>query len=398
MTTVGGSTRQLQSWISAYEEFTAASGSPRIYQLWTAIACLAGAMERKIWVRTMQSNLYPNLYTLLVGGPGIGKSQALGHAERFWRALKGHHVAPTSLTKASLVDALADAKRSIVRPGQIPPHVEFNSLLVPASEFGAFLPQYENDFMNTLTTLYDGGTYAERRRTKDLKLEIPRPQLNILGATTPSYLNSLLPQGAWDQGFISRTILIYSGERAIRDVFAEELVDPALHGALTNDLKLISEQFGKMDFTPECVEAIREWNSSDCAPQPTAPKLKYYCTRRLLHTLKLTMVASIDRAPSLVIERQDFERAKGWLLSAEAAMDDIFLAMNTGGDGTIMEDTWNFVYKIQSKEKRPISEQRIVSYLSTKTPTHNIKSMLDTLIRAGMLELVPGGYQARPKL
>jgi len=252
--------------------------------------------------------------------------------------------------------------------------------------------------MNTLTTLYDGGTYAERRRTKDLKLEIPRPQLNILGATTPSYLNSLLPQGAWDQGFISRTILIYSGERAIRDVFAEELVDPALHGALTNDLKLISEQFGKMDFTPECVEAIREWNSSDCAPQPTAPKLKYYCTRRLLHTLKLTMVASIDRDPSLVIERQDFERARSWLLSAEAAMDDIFLAMNTGGDGTIMEDTWNFVYKIQSKEKRPISEQRIVSYLSTKTPTHNIKSMLDTLIRAGMLELVPGGYQARPKL
>ena len=28
---------------------------------------------------------YPNLYVLLIGGPGIGKSQALSHAERFWR-------------------------------------------------------------------------------------------------------------------------------------------------------------------------------------------------------------------------------------------------------------------------------------------------------------------------
>ena len=47
--------------------------------------------------------------------------------------------------------------------------------------------------------------------------------------------------------------------------------------------------------------------------QYPAPKLKHYCARRLLHVLKLSMVASIDRSSSLVLDRQDFERAKGWL-------------------------------------------------------------------------------------
>lgn len=398
MTTAGGSKRQLQSWIASYEEFTAASGSPGIYRLWTAISCLAGAMERKVWVRTMQSDLYPNLYVLLVGGPGIGKSQALGHAERFWRGLKGHHVAPTSLTKASLIDALADAKRSIVRPGQIPPHVEFNSLLVPASELGAFLTSYENDFMNTLTTLYDGGTYAERRRTKDLKLEIPRPQLNFLGATTPSYLNAFLPAGAWDQGFLSRTILVYSGEQLIHDIFAEDLVDPALKKALEDDLKLISEAFGKMEFTPDAVEAIREWNFAKCEPVPEAPKLRYYCSRRLLHTLKLTMVASIDRSPDMWIEEQDFQRAKGWLLAAEQNMPDIFMSMQSGGDGQVMEDIWNQVHTLVAREGKPMSEARLLGIIQMKTTTHNVQPMFQNMIKSGMLELVPGGYKAGVRL
>lgn len=398
MTAASAPKRRLQSWIAAYEEFTAASGSPRIYRLWTAISCLAGAMERKVWVRTMQSDLYPNLYVLLIGGPGIGKSQALSHAERFWRGLKNHHVAPTSLTKASLVDALADAKRSLIRPGQIPSHVDFNSLLVPASELGAFLTEYSNDFINTLTTLYDGGTYAERRRTKDLKLEIPRPQLNLLGATTPSYLNAVLPAGAWDQGFISRTILIYSGDRVFRDVFSEELIDPSLQGDLNNDLKEISELYGKMDFTPDAVDAIRDWHNAECPPIPTAPKLKHYCARRLLHVLKLSMVASIDRSSSLVLDRQDFERAKGWLLAAEENMEDIFLAMNSGGDSNHMEDIWNFVFRSVAKDKKPMSEQRLVSFIMTKVPAHDVKPVMDTMLKAGMLQLVQGGYAAGTKL
>lgn len=390
--------RQLQSWISSYEDFTAASGSPAIYRLWTAISCLAGAMERKVWVRTMQSDLYPNLYVLLVGGPGIGKSQALSHTDRFWRGLKGHHVAPTSLTKAALIDALADAKRSIARPGQIPPHVEFNSLLVAASELGVFLTSYENDFMNTLTTLYDGGTYAERRRTKDLKLEIPRPQLNFLGATTPSYLNAFLPAGAWDQGFLSRTILIYSGERVFRDVFSESQTDPALQGALANDLKGISELFGKMEFTPEAVEVIREWHTAELPPVPTAPKLRHYNARRLLHALKLTMVASVDRSWSLTIEAEDFLRAKAWLLAAEEGMEDIFLAMNSGGDSNHMEDIWNFVYRITAKEKKPLSEARLVTFVSTKVPAHDTNAVINTMRQAGMLQLVAGGYTAGTRL
>lgn len=397
MTTASGSTRRLQSWIASYEEFTAASGSPRIYQLWSAITCLAGALERKVWVRTMQSNLYPNLYVVLVGNPGIGKSMALNHTERLWRGLKGHHVAPTSLTKAALIDALSDAKRSLVRPGHIPNVVEYNSLLVPATELSVLIPGWDSDFMAALTTLYDGGTYAERRRTKDLKLEIPHPQLNILGATTPSYLNQLMPPGAWDQGFISRTILVYSGERIIRDVFAEELVEPTLGKTLSEDLKIISDLYGKMEFTPAAVEAIREWNFADCPPKPETPKLESYKSRRLLHTLKLTMVASIDRSSDLVIERQDFERARGWLLAAEAEMEDIFLSMDGGGDNQKTEEIFHAVFSATAKEKRPYPDGRLLHLIGSKFPSHSVNIVRDLMQKQGLLRMVEGGWMPGSK-
>src|SRR5690606_31276805 len=120
------------------------------------------------------------------------------------------HIAPTSVTKASLIDALAAAERKIIRPGHDPSIITFNSLVVASDELGVFLPAYENDFMNVLTNIYDCRVYSETRRTSKVSIRMEAPQLNFTAATTPSYLTALLPEGAWDQGFLSRTILIYS--------------------------------------------------------------------------------------------------------------------------------------------------------------------------------------------
>src|SRR5262245_66332998 len=88
----------------------------------------------------------------------------------------------------------------------------------------------------------------QKRRGRDLRVKILCPQINLLGATTPSYLNQVMPPGAWDQGFISRTILVYSGDRTYRDPF-EEAVRAGigvLHNGLSSDLKCIATQFGKI--------------------------------------------------------------------------------------------------------------------------------------------------------
>ena len=196
--------RILNNWIDEFVELTNHLPSPLLFRKWAGRSAIAGVLERKVWVRTMNMELYPNLYVVLTGPPGVGKTVATSLVEDLWRAIPGLPVAPKSVTKPSLIDALADAKRSKVYiDGNQSSHLNYNSLLLNAGELGVLIPSYDSEFMNILTDLWDCRMYEEKRRGNNLHVTIPKPQLNMLAATTPAYLNQTLPEAAWDQGFLS---------------------------------------------------------------------------------------------------------------------------------------------------------------------------------------------------
>jgi hypothetical protein len=349
-------------------------------------------MERRLWVHTKGSNLYPNLYTILVGPPGVGKSAVLSQVERFLRAVPDIHVAPSSVSAASLVDSLVLANRKIVRPNEVPSYVQFHYLTAVASELGVFLPVYDPLFMNSLTKFYDGEHYEERRRTGKVNhLKIEHPHLTIIGGTTPSYLNSFLPEGGWDQGFTSRTIFIYSGEQPFKDLWPDEDHDYSklekIYLDLLHDLKCIGGLYGKFEWSTEAALAITAWNRAGLPPVPEHNKLAHYNSRRLAHALKLCMIASISRSSDLVIELEDYQRAIGWLLDAEINVVDIFHNMGVAGDGAAIDDCWDFIFRMYQKEKKPISEHRIVNFLRSKVPSHNIMKVIDIMSRSGIIKL-----------
>lgn len=95
-------------------EYTDNKGSSSIYRKWSAIFAIGAALERKVWITTAKGKLYPNQYIVLVGGAGIGKSLSTNIVDEFLRTLSTpetpFHLAPTSVTKASLIDSLNDAR------------------------------------------------------------------------------------------------------------------------------------------------------------------------------------------------------------------------------------------------------------------------------------------------
>lgn len=385
--------RKLESWIDGFERYTADLESPAIFRRWTGIFTLACAMERKIWISNRMGILFPNLYIFMIGPPGAGKTVTASVSRELLLALDEHHVAPTSVTRASLIDNLKEAERKIVRPRESPPFVEFNSLALLSNELGVLLPAYENDFMNVLTDLYDCKVYSESRRSKDTRIAIPSPQLNLMAATTPSYLNNFLPAGAWDQGFLSRTIMVYAGAPPLSDLFAPVSVDAQLKQALAHDLVEISRLYGELEWEPSAVVAIREWREGGMRPLPDHPKLLHYNTRRTAHLIKLCQIASVARASDYIITMEDFVEALGWMIEAEEFMPDIFKSMVSGGDSQIIQECWHYVYKLHIKHGKPVPAQQVVMFLQERTPAHNIEKVLDVMVRAGILtkdDLVEG--------
>lgn len=395
--------RNFSSFIDGFMAYTENKGSSTLYRKWAAIFTVGAALERKVWITTAKGKLYPNQYVVIVGGAGIGKSLSTNLVYDLLSEINTpetpFHLAPTSLTKASLIDALNAAERRVVRPMEIPAVNQFNSLTVVPNEFSVFLPSWEADFMSTLTDLWDCKHYSETRRTSKLSISIPKVQLNIFSATTPAQLTNLLPEGAWEQGFMSRMLIIYSEEQIYTDLFTELEFESQMYSKLVADLRKINSLWGERKFTDDAKETIRAWAKSGGQPIPDHPKLIGYNARRAAHLLKLCTIASAASTDEPVIEIDHVTEALDWLLEAEAFMPDIFKSMKVGADARAIDECYHFAMRAFMKDNGPVLEHRIVHFLQERVPAQSVGRIIEVMERAKLLEkqLVGSGYGYIPK-
>lgn len=368
-------------WINAFIEHTANLESAEIFRRWAGIATIAAVLEQKVYLTT-SSPLYPNLYVFIVGHPGVGKTRTVHAAASFLREIPEFYLAPTSMSGASLVDALSEAKRIIVK--YPPPALEYNSMTIVADELSAFMPKYDDDLIGNLTTFYDVIVpYGQRRRGKEIKIKIAKPQLSILSGTTPSNLLKFIPETAWDQGFTSRCIMIFSDERIIsEDVFAQQV--NSLPEEMVHDLKMVNGLEGGFEVTVDYKNAVNNWRKLGQPPVPIHPKLIHYNTRRLAHLFKLSIVSAVDRANALLLTKEDFNRALGWLMEAEQDMPEIFKAGSTAADSKAMDELVHFVTVADRGSGVP--ETAMFRRGRELVPAYSVERVLEVMIRAGMVK------------
>lgn len=325
--------------------------------------------------------IYPNLYTVLVGHPGTGKTRAIRAARNYTAELEDFHIAPTSLSAASLVDALVDAKRIIIRHPE--PPMEYNSMLIAADELGSFMHEYANDMIARLSSFYDPDPFGDRKRGHEIKIKIKKPQLSLLCGSTPSNLLKFIPEGAWDQGFTSRLILIFSDERIIGDDFADK-IPTGLNNDLVHDLKTINRIIGGFKVTTDFRDLVNAWRANEEQPAPSHPKLVHYITRRRVHFYKLCMISAIDKSNVLTLTRDDFNRAMNWLVEAETYMPDIFKAGATGADSQAMDEIHHFVL-VGDISGKGVAEQRLFNYARERVPAHAVSRVIEIMQRSGLI-------------
>lgn len=377
----GSGRRRCTSWIDSFVEATSNLEAPAIFRRWTAITTIASVLEQKVWVRTSRP-LFPNIYVLIVGHPGVGKTRTIREGRRLVHDLPDFHLAPVSLTFASLVDSLTQAKRMLVRLPDDP--LEYNSMFICADELGAFIHKYDDEMIAGLSAFYDPDPYSQNRRTREIVIKIKSPQLNILAGSTPSNLMKFMPEGAWDQGFTSRLIMIFSDERIIGDDFAAKgqvnLAD------LEYDLRTINSLCGEFEVTNDYRECVNNWRALGEPPTPNHPKLIHYVTRRRAHLYKLSIIAAIDRSNALILTRDDFNTAMNWLVEAESAMPEIFKAGVMGADASAMEEIMHFVQI--SDHGQGVNESRITKFATERLPINSVFRVIDIMTKSGMLRCI----------
>lgn len=375
----------LASWIDRFVESTAHVETPLVFRRWTAIATIAACLEQKVWITT-SSPMFPNLYTGLIAQPGVGKTRIISEAGKLLNKLPEPHIAPTSINSSSLVDQLVESKRSFIGPDHEP--IEYNSMALLVDELGTFMHEYDNALVAELTSFYDVTAlpYGQRRRGNNMKLKIDKPQLNILFGSTPSNLMKFMPEGAWSQGFASRIIFVYSEEKNIVDDFAGASMQSTEE--LSHDLAIINSLVGKFSVTEDYRALVNLWREAGetlpSAPRPTHPRLLHYNTRRKAHLYRLSMISAVDRGDLLLLAREDFNRAMGWLAEAEANMARIFkVAGNDESPTSVMDEVMHFM-----SGKGTVDEHRLVRFVAERAKSYEIKNILELMERANMIKAV----------
>ena len=343
-------------------------------------------LEQRVWLETKKGYVYPNIYCFLVAHPGVGKTSTIVEAERYYLTTPKPHKAPTSMTGAAMVDSLIDSRRKVDAisdprdPKKGP--LEYNSMFLTADELGAFMHKYDNEIISNMSAFYDPREYIHWRRGNTIRIHIKHPQLNLLCGTTPSNLMNVMPESAWEQGFTSRVIMVFSDMRITSDDFVK--VDNSLSPDMIHDLNRMTQVMGGYSVTQEYQDLFSDWRDADEVPKPTHPKLAHYNTRRKLHLYKLSLISAVDRSDVLLITAEDFHRAMSWLLEAEASMGDIFKAGAGNADQKAMEEIHHYVV-MSCVSGKPIPGTRIVNFAKSRVSLNVLDKVVKMMESAGMI-------------
>jgi hypothetical protein len=232
-----------------------------------------------------------------------------------------------------------------------------------------------------LSAFYDAADYQQSRRGNDLKIKLPRAQVNLLTGSTPQNLMGFMPEKAWGQGFTSRVIFIFSDERTMNDIFAP-IVKPQTE-ELIHDLKLINSLAGQFTVTQKYKDAMNQWRALGEPPIPDHPKLIHYITRRHIHILRLSMIASINKSSGMILTEDDFLTAITWLTEAERHIPDIFKSGAMNADAAAMDEIQHHVRV--NDLGTGVSEQRIVHFARERIPITSILRIIEIMEGSGQI-------------
>lgn len=349
--------RNFPHWLKAYIEYTRASESPTSFHFWTGVSTIAGALRRRVWQEQYLFQWIPNFYIIFVAPAGIAtKSTTLNLGMGLLEKVPNVHFGPESGSWQGLGDALADSaeyfkwKNALGGEELLP----MSAVTVAASELGTFLRPDDEHAMSFLTDAWDGRKRKFNHKTKHSgEIEIKRPCLNIIGATTPSWLQRNMPENMIRDGLMSRVVFVYADTKRqyvslpSRSVKSVEFLK--MEKALVEDLTAISTMVGEYKFVDE-IEKEGGWmdiwyknHHTSSGTHMASDRYGGYKARKQTHMVKLAIVLAASKREELTITVEDIEEANALLVDAESSMIKVFESVGVVDEAKHVAEIVTFV-------------------------------------------------------
>ena len=339
--------RALSNWTMSYNQYTSETESPSQFHLWVGLSVLASAVRKNIWIDQGIYLLYPNMFVVLVGPPGkVGKSTSLRMGRNILEGVDDIQWSADSLTREELIRAMAKAGLNRSQSALTAFSTELSSLIEPS---GTKMIQF-------LTDIYDSDTkwkYSTKHSGRDF---IENPVLNILGATTPSWIAEGLPVNVLDHGFTARVVFVYGDAPNTLQPFPSTPANNLVQD-LISDLEHISLLEGPMAWGQGSKKMYSEMYHDLASTIPDDYRVEGFHNRKKIHILKVAMLLSISESDDMVLRMQDLSVAWEMIKDVEVDMGKTFSAVGKNENATNTERIIARIYKDVSLTSTQIHQE-----------------------------------------
>lgn len=299
------------------------------FLLFGFLACLGSIIKRKVFFqRAKNSGLtyYPNPWIILVAPQGQGhKSSAIKSARRFLEQLEEYKpiILASKLTPEALIKSLASQiipEKTPTEPGEaqrIKIYKRKAQGLLYSSEFGVLLgrEKYNMGMIALLTDLYDCADEWNSETVMRGDQRLYEVCLSVAGASTPDWMQSMLPTDAFKGGFMSRLILVGMPDDWNIRIADIPDSDEVLRARILLKLREIAQIKGEMKWGKNAKEFFNSWYVELPRAEP-GPKAAYL-ERKQDHVLKLAMLLQIASGEGLELSLENTQRALNILESIQ---------------------------------------------------------------------------------
>lgn len=388
-------TRKLANWLRAYSEFTSNSEAPDVFNFWTGVSTIAGALRRRVWIDEVKFKWYPNFYIIFVAPPGIvTKSTTIGVGMSLLRDVPGVEMGPGSMTWQGLTHGLAEATKlvpmSVDSTGMASDYIPMSAVTCEVSELGTFLDPGDTMLTSVLIDLWDGKDVPFERWLKTTEnTKIENPWINIIAATTPSWLKDNFSESMIGGGLTSRVVFVYADQKKRLIPYISQVTNADAHEDLKNclmhDLTRISELKGNFTLTKEAIDFGSVWYEQNWTKPDDhllGERFQGYRARKQTHIHKLAIILSAAESDDRIITKSHLELALMFVAGVEHDMHKVFESIGISITSKHVHELLTFL-KTYRRLKKQDMWRHCMKFMSPK----EFGEAIDAAVSAGYLAI-----------
>lgn len=374
------------SFINDYKIVTSGNEAPELYHSWAGIAVLSSVVSRQVWMNQGFGNVYPNLYLVLVGEPGNGKSTAMNIAKRMVRKIPRRPVAPSAITKEALCQFMGnekgDAYNTFTYEGE---EMVYSHLSVFANELVTFLGTDQMGMIDLLTDIWDEEVYENKTKNKGHDV-IVGPFLTLLCCMTPEITDNLVRTNIIKGGFARRCIFICSNDRGkpvALPVFTQEQEEA--YERCLEFMKILQNTKGEFSWTEESKTWFVDWYEkkyNKMLQQMSVATKGYYRSKDVL-LIKVSMLLALAENPTdLTLHLRSLQEADRMLSQVERSLEDVF----AGSGRNVEADIAKKVLALIKQQDGELSKKAIQGAMFDNATLDELNSALQYLVMTDKLK------------